>query len=431
MTEVGWRTDPVRRGLRAVGARTGLLADVSFTSPPRAAEDAVIADAEPASLRRTLPLSVEREPPLGLGGKGETVSEAATTLLGEFFERYCVFHPLGDAFDRTTESYRSLCERDCPTMPYRYLDVVDQERSATLGFRAFDRDARVDWVRGLTPTGERPYVPAALISLSHQVERTLGDRRPHFYASSNGTACGSEPAGAVLRSLSELLERDAIMRTWYAQRSPPVLDASECSPVADALARAATPSVSHTLVDLGGVGDVHVVGAIVTTDDETAPAFVVAASAAIDFVTAAREAIVESTQGYRHMRKLARTRGLAGDVDLRTQTNLWACPQYYARPEGLEHVRFLLEGPVESRTGDRSRPDSQRGELRELLARLRRADVSPILFDVTTPDVRELGMHVTRAVAPSLVDMPLPALPPVDHPAFDGDLATRKGHPIA
>jgi len=419
--------------MRAVGNRTGLLSDVRFSAPPRGSEQTVTAAATPASLRRTIPLSVDRDPSLGLGGKGETVGEAATTLLGEFFERYCAFHPIGEAFDRTTATYTELRDRGERVVPAEFLDVVDQSKSESVGFRAFDRETEIDWIRGRRTDGRGTYVPVERVSLAYQIERTLGDAQPHFYASSNGTACGSTLEGAILRSLYELVERDALMRVWYTQTSPPVLDVDDQPTVAAVLDRVSSDSTTHTLVDLGGVADVPVVGAIVTHDESTAPNFLIAASASLDPVSAARDALVESTQGYRHFEKNVARTGLVDGIDPTKQANLWACPQLYARPEAFDHVSFLLDGTTsELPAGDRWGEDRRlRAELEALLDRLHRHDFRPIVVDVTTPDVRSLGMHVTRVLAPRLVDLVLPAIPPIDHPAFDDGLATEKGHPIA
>jgi ribosomal protein S12 methylthiotransferase accessory factor len=419
----------VRRGFRAVGARTGLLSGIEFRSSPRDGDEVVRASATPASLAQTVPFSVSRDPPMGLGGKGTEIGEAGTTLVGEFFERYCAFHPLGDAFDRTTGSHEAVAETDTSVVPFDTLDTVDQRRSEQFGFAAFDSDTPVDWVAGTTADGVSRYVPTELVTLAPQIERTLGDRAPHFYASSNGCACGSTAAGATLRALYELVERDALMQTWYRHRTPDQLQ-FDSETVAVAHERVRTAGVEHTFLDLGGIGSLDVVGVVARATDETHPAFTISASASLDTATAAADAVVESTQSLWMLRRIALTEGLAADIDLTEQAELGSCPQYYARPENTHHVSFLTDGPVRS-VSPPTPVDRSYGEaLATVLSELRDAGVEPVFFDLTTPDIRELGMHVVRAVTPSLVDLCFPALPPVDHPALDGDLATEKGHPI-
>lgn len=424
----GWRPDPVERGLRAVGARTGLVSELSFRPAPKDGEDTVLASAEPASLAETLPMSLRRDPPMGLGGKGETTGEAATTLVGEFFERYCVFHPIGSAFDRTTATLSELDD----TMPAGYVDVVGNERRTAAGFRSFDPDTPVDWIRGVTPDGQRPYVPVERVSLAPQNARIFGDHTPRFYASSNGCACGSQPAGAVLRATYERVERDAIMQTWYSQRTPDRIDTSAYPAVEETKRQVSSGAIEQTLVDLGGVDGLHVVGVVVSRSDGDAPAFAISAGASLDFVTAACDALSESIQIYRTMREIALTKGLASDVSLSDQKNLWACPQYYARPENADRVAFLTNGPTVAPEAATDPPErSVTEELSLVFDRLEAAGVDPIVFDLTTPDVRELGMHVVRTLAPGLVDMPIPALAPAEHPAFPDGLATTDGHPVA
>lgn len=429
MTRDGWTTDPVRRGLRAVGEVTGLVSEVTVAGSARDGDGVVRASASPASLRETLGVDLDREPPMGLGGTGPTTAAALTALLGEFCERYCTFHPLGDAFDRRTTTHARLRESDADVVSFDALDTVEQDRSESFGFTAFDETTTVDWVAGVTPDGGRRYVPVERVSLAPQLERTAGERRPHFYASSNGCACGSTVHGAVRRALYEAVERHALMRTWYRQETPPRL--SVAAPrVAAARDRVSRPGVEHTLLDLGSVGEVSVVGVATESTDGSAPAFGLTASAALDVETAAVEALSEASQGYRAMREVVLAGGLAADVDLTEQPNLWACAQFYARPENRHHTAFLTEGPERRVTSTGERERSDEAATASVLESVCEAGVDPVVFDLTTPDVRRLGMDVVRVVTPSLVATRLPALPPVDHPGLDYELSTRKGHPI-
>jgi ribosomal protein S12 methylthiotransferase accessory factor YcaO len=58
------------------------------------------------------------------------------------------------------------------------------------------------------------------------------------------------------------------------------------------------------------------------------------------------------------------------------------------------------------------------------------AGCTPIAFDLTTRDVRDVGLAVTRVFVPELVPLTLPFALPSNHPAFDGQELTDQPHPF-
>ncbi|MGC8693133.1 MAG: hypothetical protein ACP5RY_02570, partial [Thermoplasmata archaeon] len=57
--------------------------------------------------------------------------------------------------------------------------------------------------------------------------------------------------------------------------------------------------------------------------------------------------------------------------------------------------------------------------LENILERVKKNDYDLFLFDITTEDIKEVGLTVIRAYIPQLIPFSVPALPPVSHPKFD------------
>ena len=80
---------------------------------------------------------------------------------------------------------------------------------------------------------------------------------------------------------------------------------------------------------------------------------------------------------------------------------------FYARDEEARLAGFLDASPETCALGDLPRlAGSTPGALLdELVARLARSGIGAYAFDVTSPDVRSLGLRVVRAVAPELCQL--------------------------
>ena len=57
-------------------------------------------------------------------------------------------------------------------------------------------------------------------------------------------------------------------------------------------------------------------------------------------------------------------------------------------------------------------------------------EATPIGFDLTTPDVQELGMSVVKVYIPELVSLSRPSYPPRRHPRFENDELKERAHPF-
>lgn len=82
----------------------------------------------------------------------------------------------------------------------------------------FTEDSPWEWVRGQREGGEEVLVPVDIVYYGSAVAK-LG-RKPCVMTSSSGVAAFTSRAGAVERSLLELLERDALMRRWFTKEVP-------------------------------------------------------------------------------------------------------------------------------------------------------------------------------------------------------------------
>lgn len=100
--------------------------------------------------------------------------------------------------------------------PTTIVDFTPSQRSRNPWMRGFDADEEYRWVKGVTSSGRPIWVLADLVYAG--LPARLGRYNGVFHrATSSGVACAEGDDVAKLRALTELLERDAFMRSWLAK----------------------------------------------------------------------------------------------------------------------------------------------------------------------------------------------------------------------
>ncbi|XVH32597.1 YcaO-like family protein [Haloferacaceae archaeon DSL9] len=408
---------------RALGTRTGLLSGVYLTHPARS--DPTIAVSRPDTADLSTLVDADGALELGLSGKGETVQQTLTSSIGETVERYCMCWP-PEAAELVEASYETLAASD-PVVDWEHLAVFgDTFREAHLA--SLSRGTTLYWAEGTNlSTGEPIYVPAEYVWMR---VGSLADVPSHFLGSSSGCAAGPSLPDAVTRAFLELVERDAFMRAWCTQSTPRSISL-EAFPSVDALRteRFTERGLTAELFAFESPVDLPTVGAALYDDGREGPSFVMGGGAGLTPTEAMRDALCEVGQGWPYLRSLATRHDLDSADAGSAIDNFDENVLYYSLPDNRDEVAFLLSGD-DCESLPRAPPvEGDREALRSVLDRIRAAGGTPIAFDITTPDVRQLGVSVARVVVPEFVPLSPPAALPIAHPAFDGESVTDRPHP--
>jgi ribosomal protein S12 methylthiotransferase accessory factor len=337
----------------------------------------------------------------GVGGAGSTLVEAASSAVGEALERYSATYVPNERLIVATASELG----DEAVAPERFaLFSERQYASAGFPFERFTRDTRVSWVRGWSVADDRPaWLPAELVFLGDVVH----DGRRIGHATSSGAACAATVDEALVPGASELLERDAFMIVWANRLSLPLLDIGRDEELL-ALDRRlfAATGLQHAAVDLSAFHDLPIVLGVVHAPVGCSGALGVGAGTAASLVRAWWKALVEAFGARAAGAKLAL---------VRTERPSW--------PDGIvtfeehivyhaDHTRssaaaFLDESRdrVDPASVPRLEGDTPTARVAALGRRVEAAGSSLYAVDVTSPDVRELGLVVVKAVAPELVPL--------------------------
>jgi ribosomal protein S12 methylthiotransferase accessory factor len=339
----------------------------------------------------------------GIGGAGTSRAEAAAAAVGEALERYSAsFVPAGRLVVATARELGPSA-----VGPARFA-LFSERQLGTPGFpfRRFTAETRVAWVDGRAlPGGEEAWLPAELVFLGD----VAGGERPIGYGTSSGAACGETRTETIGRGLCELLERDAFTIVWAARLSPPLLDWRGEALFEELDARYFAPTgLAYSAVDLSAFHGVPSVLGVVRAPNGCPGALGVGAGTARTLERAWLKALAEAFAARSAGAKLAlldrRELGPFGDGLTTFEEHI----RYYADHRRAQAAAFLDAG------AERTRPaevPAVRGDFVQALCdRVAAAGSSAFVVDVTSPDVAELGLVVTKVLAPELC--PLDVLHP-------------------
>jgi ribosomal protein S12 methylthiotransferase accessory factor len=335
------------------------------------------------------------------GGAAITRNAAIAKAIGEALERY--------AAAIYSKSELPLCSyRDAPfpcVAPERLVSY-SSEQYAQPGFlfRPLREDSAVRWVRAEDlVTGQAVHVPAGLVYLPYRYAKD-GPEQPFAQPISTGLACHCSREEAIIGGLCEVIERDAFTITWQAEVSRARLIESTLSAANQQLAgRYRKAGYDVALVDVTSDVGVPTIMAVLRGRSDTALPLAVATSADLDPEDAVRKALEELAHTERHsvgiLRNLPRVPEVPGFTNVDTQT---AHLNFWCSWERRQETAFLTASPREvsfSELPNLASGNATR-DLAALAERIAATGHQALYVDVTSSDLRSLGLWVVRALIP-------------------------------
>lgn len=336
------------------------------------------------------------------GGASMSRLVAIAKALGEAVERYC-----SALYRRDELRLARYADLEEPAVDPEALVVYRPEQFGQPGFpwRPLHRESPVRWTGGTSlATGEPILLPASLVWLPFHYP-TAERSTPFCQPISTGLACGCSFEEAALSGLCEVIERDAFTITWQARLGrrrirPDSLPAA----VRELVGRFTRVGIDVKLMDITTDIAVPTVMTIGLSNVVTAPA--VAVSAATD--PSAERAAIKSLEELAHTRKYAKqlwqylpplpvevAKGHPIVKDQKDHLRFY-CPQ-----SAKAYAEFAWSSTEECGLSDVGGAGARtEDELGWVVDALQRVGLHPIACDVTSEDVRGLGLRVVRAVVP-------------------------------
>ena len=336
-------------------------------------------------------------------GAGLTAAAARAAAVGEAIERYsCGYCDAGELVFGTWRELRHGHDLLSPEefQPYDSSQLVARRR-----YPEFAADTPLAWTSAYSLAHRRwRKIPACLTYMPYRP--SFSDRGEVVIcpSSSNGLASGRSHDDALYAGLCECIERDGFMNLWLNRLPLPHIDIKDEPELADWFhEHFERDLLEYHLIDATTDVGVATLICVVVDHDLDPPILAVGGAARLDPVEAAQKAILEAAHTYFWGRALRndprRYRDDFSDVlDFEDHVRLYASGALY------ERARFLLAEPSRRRLSDlpRGDPGTWREAVELVTARIAAIGTDVLAIDLTTRDVADLGLCVTRAFVPGL-----------------------------
>jgi ribosomal protein S12 methylthiotransferase accessory factor len=335
------------------------------------------------------------------GGGALDRDRALAKAVGEAVERYC--SAIFDAEDFPLTTAASAPFPCIAPSEFALYSPLQYARS-NFPFAPFSSDSLVRWTPSVNAlTGEMCYVPAAMVYVPYyyDVEK---DERPIAQPISTGLACHMSHAEAGVSAICEVLERDAFTITWQAKLSRGQIRLDSLSSRNDDLVqRLQRTGCKVTLLDLTMDFGIPTVLTALTSDSRELPALTLAASTHLDPEEATKKSLEEAGYTSIYARHLKSTLPpIVTTLDYENIVDQESHVRFYADHDHAALAAFLFASDI--RIDFCHLPNLSTGDPKQDLNTLVRAvnnlGHKVLLSDLTTPDVRELGFWVLRAIVP-------------------------------
>lgn len=413
-----------------VDVRTGLVTSLEVRSAGPYASSLTCVEAQVADTRWFAPW---RADPITSGATLGDPPRARRAALGEAIERYCGNAVPADLVHGSAEELTALGHRVTPLAEFA---LYSSAQYATPGFPFVPLHERLalDWTRGRELAAGTPVlVPAAAVYLNGPGTRP-GDPVPISPPALAGIAAGETTAIAERAALEEVIERDAVTIWWTSGAPATELDVAGDPVIGDALAGTIGVRLDARFLLLPCLFDVPVVAVLLRDTANQLIGFGTACRSST--VEAARKALAEALVSLEVAGELADDGGafwtdvragrLAAEpyrplradrayreqfrADWRDLTSLEPNVQLYLDPQ-MQHIVEQRTSGVRSAIPLAAGPDVLGDPRSEYLRALTEQGLNAVGVDMTTDDVAQAGLRVSRVVVPGLYQLAPAAFP--------------------
>nr|UBK24772.1 McmD2 [Thermoactinomyces sp.] len=331
-------------------------------------------------------------------GAGENRTVAQAAAVGEGLERFAA--SLYDPEQLIWASWKEIARDREALHPssFQFYSAKQLEQQ-NFRFQAIDEDSPLRWTKTYDwATKQDVWVPAALVYLPYRYRKGEARIMP---AISTGLAAGPNLEAAVLTSLYEVIERDAFCHSWLFQLPSRVI-AEEWTKSSQVYGENQQGVIR--LYDLSI--DLPLPAMFVTLEREQV--FAIGGACRLDPVQAINKAWLEANQSVIYIQELLHAyREWELDEDFHTVDSFQKHAILYSKyPHLKKQVPYLLNGDYMKGLVQRQKGSYQlfkgekQEELEKVVAILGERELPVLVKECTTPDLKKLGVHVTRVLIP-------------------------------
>nr|UBK24771.1 McmD1 [Thermoactinomyces sp.] len=387
--------------LQAVDAHTGIVnryTEVSLSEDDPAIYSYASATPDLSMIKSDLPMYRH-------SGAGYTRQQAINSAVGETLERYA------------SSIYEA---QELPLLPYNQMEKAvhpeqfqlfspEQYQASGFPFQPFTESTPVCWSKGFS-IGEyrEAWVPASLVYLPYR--RQKGEALITL-SLSTGLAAGPSLEDAILTGLYEVMERDALSLSWLTKLPPRQVPEERLANLSLERLGLRNERTTPFLFDISLDLPFPIFLAMIEREEEK-KILHFGSAARTDPESAMKKALLEAAQCIPYIRGLVRNEKQEEEKGFTWVDTFQKHALYYnLRMDLRTPCHYLLSSswreelarrPLATwnQTTFQSKSMEPKAEIRQVVKALKEEGYEAIAVDLTTPDLRQIGIHVVRVLIP-------------------------------
>lgn len=356
---------------------------------------------------------IEFELEFRAGAAGLSQRDAMMRVFGEIAERYSMCFYYENEFRFAT--YNELEKGGVEAIGPDKLPLFTETMYKTVKdfFEPFTKDSKLAWVEGISLTTRKPVLVPVQCVYAGYVPRE--GEIPLTYNMSNGCAASLSYEGALLNAIYEVVERDALMITWYSGLSPPRLDISGCEWLSELRShRFERGKIEYPLFYITLDIDIPIVLGMMIDWGRRDPMAMTGGACRLNPEDAAFKALLEAGQGRSYVKFLKVATSSASQINPSQIYDLESNLVFYSIPENFnKYMSFLLksEKVISIEDIENKSTGNPKEDLRKLINIMAENNLTPVAIDLTPEDIAQKGFRVVKVLIPELVPLSLPSVP--------------------
>lgn len=324
-------------------------------------------------------------------GSGFSLSRnnAKAAAIGESIERYCA-----KQYNTKTiyyEKYSDISTRALnPTIITRYTEEQYKNNNK---YKEIDKDESIAWVEAIDVIDStKTLVPFELVFLAPPPTNI-----PLRDIISTGLACGQSLEKAIISGFNECIERDAFVQFWLlgCVRGEIDLNTVDNVYIEKLLELAENSNLELRVYDI--TTDLEVPTILTVVKVKGNAGFYLGCASALDYIYALRKSIEEGLGGFSIYFELINHYKEPVTKNLDNTSNLDDHPLYYLAGNNDEILSQLLPSSIL-----KIAVEDRKLEFNEVSKKIKKMGHSIYFSDITTEDVRQMGLSVVRVLMPTL-----------------------------
>lgn len=337
------------------------------------------------------------------GGAGYNLQSSWNSAVGESLERYAASNL--DKNRLIFGSYKQFGQKACDPSKFQLFSDAQYE-SDKFPYSRFNENSNINWIKGISWLTKKPFlVPAAMVYLPYKASEGEDRITPSI---STGLAAAPTFKEAILRGIYEVIERDAFSLSWLCKISPiKIKNIEEFLP--DFWRVMPRKNYVYNFYEL--TLDINIPVAFVTIDGTSPsdPNLTIGGASRLSLSEALKKSALEAVQGRPYIKSLLEFyKSWNCNTGFSNVDNFQKHAILYSKyPELRNQIDYLIGNKSDNIYRERNYEPapsqiSYDTELDYCLSEIEKSGYDVIVVDLTTTDLRQIGVHVARVLIPGL-----------------------------